>query len=89
MLHDKTQPQHQFGCSPIKTVRLKARRTADGLLEVLDDVPLGRQYLVYAEAQPMDGLHKPTGTLWQRLMYEVVGGGWLPVEMLEDVTPNG
>ena len=68
---------------PTQLMKLVKLHTDDELLEVNDCVPLGTRYLVYADPIQMDGLHRPTGTLWTRTMYECVEGGWLPAEMLE------
>jgi hypothetical protein len=74
---------------PIKMVKLVRRATLDGLLEMCDHVILGTKYIVYSEPELMNGIHIPSRTPWTRMMYEDVDGGWLPVELVEDVNVNG
>jgi len=73
----------------VKIVKLAKRSTADGLLQFMDDVPLGKKYAVLTEPILMQGVHRPTGTYWQRSMYQCVEGGWLPVEVFEESECDG
>ncbi len=58
-------------------------KTDDGFVEMHDDVPLGRVYLVELTTRRMRrGMHLPTRSTWQREMVEDVEGGWLPTELL-------
>lgn len=62
---------------------LVARSTADGLVEVNDDVPIGRVYEVMPGSETeVTMVHKPTGKVHTKVMVQDVEGGWLPVEML-------
>ena len=81
-INDKLNKYYKEGREVI-AVNLVRKTTLDGLLEMLDNVPLGTKYVVYAETQWMRGVHNKTGTHWEREMYECVDDGWLPTELLE------
>jgi hypothetical protein len=67
----------------IVEARLINHCTDDGLMEFRDDIPLGKVYLVdLSTRRILEGFNFVKGMCWQREMVEVVGGGWLPTELL-------
>jgi hypothetical protein len=73
----------------VVTARLAKRKTDDGVLEVLDDLPLGRVYKVFPEtAQLMPWRHRESGDVIERMSVWTIAegspnGGWFPIELLE------
>lgn len=66
-----------------KAILIK-RKTDDGLFEIQDDVPLGREYLVNLDTRISgDGINTETGEFWRREIIFMVDGEWFPTEMLD------
>jgi hypothetical protein len=67
-------------------VTLKKRITDDGLVEVHEDVCLGKYYIVDMGTKQMaTGYNFRRGKEWRREIINTVGDseGWLPTEILE------
>lgn len=71
--------------SLIARARLVKRCTADGLVRVRDEVPLGKTYLVQIQTEEeVVMLNTERGVLHtKRIICEADTGQWLPVELLE------
>ncbi len=64
-------------------VRLIKRATDDGLVEVNDDVPLGKEYLADWDTRKMEtGYNIPYGQFWKRELVWI-DNTWFPTELLE------
>lgn len=64
---------------------LVAKCTSDGLIEVRDEVPLGKIYDVdLSTRQYQHGIHLPSRYRWSREMVKTTSTNeWLPVELLQ------
>ena len=63
--------------------KLIKRKTDDGMMEIQNDVPLGRIYKFDLKTKRMQkGMHLDTKTIWEREMV-LVEGSWFPTELLE------
>jgi len=68
----------------IVSARLVKRKTDDGLMEMSEGAPLGKEYLVDLSTRAMKkGYNYIHDKSWQREMIRDVAGGWLPTELLE------
>jgi hypothetical protein len=68
----------------IVTAKLTKRQTSDGLLEMGDQISLGREYRVdLSTIQIRGGYNFIHRVEWEREMVQDIEGGWLPTEMLE------
>ena len=67
----------------ITEAKLIKRKTDDGMMEVQEEVPLGRIYKFDLKTKRMQkGMNLDTGTIWEREMV-LVKGSWFPTELLE------
>jgi hypothetical protein len=67
--------------------------TADGLMEMHDHIPLGKEYEVDLDSiENASGYNVDKQVQWQRLMISTTDLEWLPLELLEldnvDYTEN-
>ena len=66
------------------TARLIKRVTSDGLIEINDDVPIGRRYTVDADSRgSYNGYNYALRKSWNRELVWDRNGGWLPTELLD------
>lgn len=68
--------------------KLVKHATADGLIEMEDSVPLGKEYVVDLDTRaPKAMFHLVQQIHHEREMVAAVDGGWLPTELL-DLPPS-
>jgi len=64
--------------------KLIKRCTDDGLFEIEEDVPVGKEYLVDLDTMQMAQGHNYVKKVnWYKLIIFDVFGGWLPRELLQ------
>jgi len=67
----------------LNKLKLIKRKTDDGLMEIEDNIPLGKIYEVdLSTKKSLRGMNIQTGQLWERLMVQI-DGQWFPLELLE------
>jgi hypothetical protein len=72
--------------SQIVKAKLIKRMTADGLTELHDHIPLGKEYNVDLSTRHLSaGINFVKGKRWVREIINTIGDdvGWLPTELLE------
>lgn len=69
------------------TVRLCKKKSDDGIFEMRDHVEIGREYVIYPETiREFDGFNQTRGIPWSNRKHVLTKeGGWLPVELLENL----
>jgi hypothetical protein len=66
------------------TARLKKRVTSDGLVEMHDHVPIGKEYKIDADSRGnRTGYNYIKRKSWDRELVWDINGGWLPTELLD------
>jgi hypothetical protein len=70
----------------VATMRLIKRGCCDGLHEIKDNVPLGKIYYVDLDtAQEIVAFNMEYGVEFTTKMVRAIDGGWLPLDILEEV----
>ena len=73
----------------IVKAKLIKRTTDDGLFEIEDDIPIGKQYLVDLDSmEKCFGRNTVKGVNWEKVIIYDVFGGWMPTELLEFMEAN-